>query len=184
MHPTIKKEYQSLALFAGDKIYTNIDEDSNPNYIKVCNESAIKLFKSTSKTIGIVATSMIILLIFPMYAYIFKNDIQLPIPVILPFTDLESKNGLTLNLANQVFMAFMGGTGNIGIEIITCILKNNVWASTVAICHSIDDISESLECPNVGAMSRVIDLKFRNILIQIQDLDRFDIIYYYYYIFI
>ncbi|XP_031639326.1 uncharacterized protein LOC116351370 [Contarinia nasturtii] len=170
--PMKKKAYQSLAFFAGDKIYTNRDQNESPAYIQVCDESAVKLLKSTSTTLGIVLFSMIILLIFPPYAFITKNDIQLPIPVILPFTDLESKNGITLNMANQVFIVLIGATGNIGIEIITCILKNNVWASTVVICYSIDEISEFIEHPE-GDMKRFIDLKFRNILIQVQDLDRF-----------
>lgn len=167
-----KKAYQSLAFFAGDKIYTRRDQNENPNYIQVCDQSAIKLLKSTSTTLGIVLFSMIILLIFPSYAFITKHDIQLPIPVILPFTDLESKNGITLNMANQVFIVLIGATGNIGIEIITCILKNNVWASTVAICYSIDEISEIIEYPD-GHTKRSVDLKFRNILVQVQDLDRY-----------
>lgn len=171
MIPSKRKFYQSLAFFAGEKIYTNINRDSNMGYIRVCNESAVKLLKSTLTIFGIVATSMIILLIFPMYAFIFKHDIQLPIPVVLPFTDLETKNGLILNLVNQVFISLIGGTGNLGIEIITCILKNNVWASTVAICYSIDEISDSIQSPAAN-LKTIIDLKFRNILIQVQDLDR------------
>lgn len=169
--PLKKKFYQSLAFFAGEKIYTNINQDSDMGYIRVCNKSAVKLLKSTLIIFGIVATSMIILLIFPTYAIIFKNDIQLPIPVVLPFTDLETRNGLILNMVNQVFMSLIGCTGNIGIEIITCILKNNVWASTGAICYSIDDISNSIQSPAVN-LKRSVDLRFRNILVQAQDLDR------------
>lgn len=118
MIPSKKKAYQSLAFFAGDRIYTHVVVDSNPDYIRVCNQSAIKLFKSTLSILGIVVSSMIILLIFPMYAFVFKNDIQLPIPVVLPFTDLRTKNGIILNLANQVFMVLIGATGNIGIKLI------------------------------------------------------------------
>ncbi|XP_055300263.1 uncharacterized protein LOC129567422 [Sitodiplosis mosellana] len=62
---------------------------------------------------------------------------------------------------------------NEGIEIMTCILKNNVWASTVAICHAIDEISDCIECPKADDMKGFIDLKVRNILVQVQDLDRF-----------
>lgn len=173
MVPSEIKVYQSLAFFAGDRIYTHVGQDSNPNYINVCNESATKLLKSTLTIFGIVAASMIILLIFPVYAYVFKHDIQLPIPVVLPFTDLESKNGIFLNLANQVFISLIGGTGNLGIEVITCIMKNNVWASTVAIGHAIDEISHCVESPDKDETRRSIDLKFRNILVQVQDLDRF-----------
>lgn len=114
MIPSKKKAYQSLAFFAGDRIYTHVDEGSSPDYIRVCNQSATKLFESTATMLGIVATSMIILCIFPVYAFVFKNDIQLPIPVVLPFTDLETKNGITMNMANQLFIILIGATGNIG----------------------------------------------------------------------
>lgn len=118
MIPSKKKAYQSLAFFAGDRIYTHVVTDSDPDYIRVCNQSAIKLFKSTLSILGIVVNSMIILLIFPMYAFVFKNDIQLPIPVVLPFTNHKTKNGITLNVVNQVFMVLIGATGNIGSKLI------------------------------------------------------------------
>lgn len=167
-----RKAYQSLAFFAGDKIYTHVTKESNASYIHAINESAIKLFKSTSKTIGIVASSLIILFFFPLYVYVSKRDIQLPIPVVFPFTDLESINGITINVVNQVIISIIGSAGNIGIEVITCILKNNVWACTVAICHSIAELSDALEQTEED-MTRYINTKFRNILIQVQDLDRF-----------
>lgn len=170
--PSKLKQYQSLAFFAGDKIYTNIEKDSDPKYIETCDRCAINLLKSTSKTVGIVILSMTVMLLFPPYVFLFKNDIQLPIPVVLPFTDLESKTGLIINFVNQLFLCLIGATGNIGIEIVTCMLKNNVWASTGAICYSVDTISEAIERPE-GHMKRIIDLKFRNILMQVQDHDRY-----------
>lgn len=175
MNKSKKDIYQSLIFFAGDNIYTDIKRDSNPNFIRVCDESAIKLLKNTIKTLIVVVGSMNMYLGFPMFSYTFHNDLQLPIPVLLPFTDDESSVGLLVNFLNQIFVAGIGLSGNIGLEIITCILKNNIWVSTVAIGHSVDEYTqEIIENKNKDRFTdRVFNvLEFRNILIQVQDLDR------------
>lgn len=167
-----RKMYQSLAFFGGNKIYTNVDRHSNMGYIQVCDQSAIKLLKSTITTLGIVIGSMNVYLGFPMYSYTFKHELQLPIPVLLPYTDDETSRGLLLNLANQIFVALVGLSGNIGIEIITCILKNNMVAGTAAIGHSINEFSDMIKKNTQEDLMRVMEYQFRNILIQVQDLDR------------
>lgn len=168
-----RKVYQSLAFFGGNKIYTNVDQQSNTGYIQVCDQSAIKLLKSTLTTLGIVIGSMNVYLGFPMYSYTFKHELQLPIPVLLPYTNDETPRGLLLNFANQVFVALVGLGGNIGIEIITCILKNNMVAGTAAIGHSVGEFTEMIKKSKEDlTMRRVMDYQFRNILIQLQDLDR------------
>lgn len=136
----------------------------------MCDECAVKLLKSTVKTIGVIVGSLCIYLFFPIIAFVFEHDLQLPIPVLLPFTDLQSANGILLNLLNQIFMDFIGMAGNIGIEIITCLLKNSVWASVLIICSSIDEFFDLEKFKSLS--NTTIDYKFRNILIQIQDLDR------------
>lgn len=172
IRPSKREAYRSLAFFAGDKIYTEVTVDSEPTYIRVCDKSAIKLFSSTAKTVGIIAASMIVLLIFPTYAFVFNNDIQFPVPVILPFTNIRTRHGMMINIVNQVVLSVFGCTGNISIEIITCMMKNNIWAATVVICHGIDEISFYIENQESAATKKHIEAKFRNILVQVQDLDR------------
>lgn len=178
MIPSTRKTLQSIAFFAGDKIYTDITEGCNLNYIGVCDESAIKLLKTTTKTLGIIFASLMLALTFPIYAFVINNELQFPIPVIVPFTDLDSRFGLGLNILNQLFMSFQGITGNFGIEIMTCMVKNSIWASTVAIGHSIWEFSSSIEktpsTPSEAVTSkRELHYQFRNILIQVQDHDRY-----------
>lgn len=166
-----RKIYQSLAFFGGEKIYTDYNQNSDPNYIRICDQSAIKLLKDTAITLGIIVGSMNVYLGFPIYSFWFNHELQLPIPVLLPFTDDESSLGLLFNFINQLFVCLVGLSGNIGIEIITCILKNNVWAATEAIGYSIDEFSGAIESSEFKLI-RMIDLKFRNILVQVQDFDR------------
>lgn len=170
--PSTLKIIQSLSFFAGEKIYTDITEDCDPSYIRACDQSAIRLLKSTSKTIGIVVVSITIFLLFPIFAYILYNDIQLPVSVLFPFTDLDSRIGISINLLNQLFIALIGVTGNIGIEIATCMFKNSIWASTVAIRHSIKELSNVMET-NAKTSKQRLDYHFRNILMQTQDYDRY-----------
>lgn len=172
MIPSKLKTLQNLAFFAGEKIYTDSTDDCDLSYIRVCDQSAIKLLKSTTKTMGIIAIGIIICVTFPILAFVLYNDIQLPIPVLLPFTDIESATGITLNLLNQLFISFIGITGNIGIEIATCLFKNSVWASTVAIRHSINDFSAVIET-SLKTPAKILDYRFRNILMQVQDYDRY-----------
>lgn len=54
MIPRTRSMLQTLLWFAGDKIYTDVNDESDHKYIGVCNERAIQLLKSTSITIGII----------------------------------------------------------------------------------------------------------------------------------
>lgn len=170
------KRFQSLLFFAGEKIYTNIHENSNMSYIRVCNESAIKLLKSTLTTLFMLIASNVIYLGFPSYATMIHHEIQLTIPVLLPFTDLETSHGIVINILNQMFISTIGVVGNFGIEVATCMLKNTVWGVMVVICHSIDEISKLLQNSDDDSTESNskgnIDIYFRNMLIQIQDFDR------------
>lgn len=166
-----RKCWQSLAFFSGNKIYVDINLNSNPSYIRVIDESAVKLLTSTMITMGIIVGSMNLYVGFPVTATILGDDVQLPIPVLFPFTDYKTNYGLAINLVNNFFVASIGLAGNLGLEIVMSMLKNTVWACNVAIKHTIDDISALLTTPD-SIPSNVLNHKFRNVLIQAQDLDR------------
>lgn len=190
MVPQSRKEFRSLVYFVGEKVYTDIDGKSDPSYIKAIDGSAIKLMTSTLQTTAIVTVSMIIYLIYPVIVYIQSNELHLPIPILVPFTGLETKNGIIINLWNQSSIAVMIIVGNIGIEMITCMLKNSVWAITVAICHTIEVISNSVEqsvnksaeqpaessTEQTAKESKLdsieINSYIQNLSIQVRDLDR------------
>lgn len=169
--PSKRKIYQSLIFFAGDKIYTDVFEHSDPRYIEICDQSAIKLLRSTLKTTSILIVCSIIYGLFPIHAFITENEIQIPVPMLFPGTDLESTIGLIINMFNQIFLLWIGCIGNFGVEIFNCILKNTVWVSMMSICHSIDELSTNLKKATPKSNS-FINCSYRNIIIQIQDYDR------------
>lgn len=170
--PTKWKMFKSL-LFFPDKIYTDIDAESNPDYIRACDKSAIKLLKSSIVTISIMIGTAIIYATFPIVNYFMKSDaitcIDFPIPAYFPFTDLETKTGLIINILNQFFICGIGITGNVSIELINCLLKNTVWASYGAIGHSVDELTKLI---NKSESVVTVSCHFKHILMQIQDYDR------------
>lgn len=166
--PNKIRSYQSLLFFADENIYTDFNENINSKYISICDRNAIKLLKKTSATVGIIAVFIAVYLSFPIFDYFVNNDLQFPVPVLLPFTSIETTHEIVLNILNQLFIVMVGTTGNIGIEIITCLLKDTIKMSTVVICQSIDELSEFIQKSDEDSC---IDCQYRNILIQVQDLN-------------
>lgn len=167
--PTKRKAYLSLVWFAGDKIYADTFEESHPHYIRLCHRNAMKLIKSTLNTVVILVTCSIIYSCFPMYAFIVQHDLQMPTPILVPFTKLESNLGLFINVSNQAFFTLVGYAGSFAAEIINCMLKNTVWAVMKAVCQSMDELSAYLRSETTT--NKVIAFKFRHTVIQMQDYD-------------
>lgn len=166
--PSQRKMLVSLAFFGGRKIYTDYGSNYSSDYIRVCNDSAIKLLKDTITTLCLLVTCNCLYMIFPMYSMLFKNEIQLPLPIFLPFTEFKGTIDIILNVSVQLYISLYGIIGNFGIEIMTCLIKNTIWATVVAICYSIDMMVQSIEAKK---SDYVIDQEFRAILIQMQDYD-------------
>lgn len=171
MTKTTRDKLRSLVLFGGEQIYTDIKSDSDPVYIRACDESAIKLLRTLVATLSLILLANFCYGCFPLYAFVINNEIQLALPVLLPFTDIESTFGLILNLLNQLFISVLGILGNYAIEIGTSMVKNSMWGSNVAISYAIDKMSNSI-IKNRSKPLKYVDYEFRNILIQLQDFDR------------
>lgn len=169
LDPLKRKILQSLIHFSGEKIYTEVTEDSSRKYIRMCEEKALRLFADAIKTFAIINGSNICILVLCLYAFSVKNEIQLVIPVLFPFTDLESPSGLVINALNQMMLGFMGFMGLIGIEITTCIMKDSLWIMNTGISFAIDVMTKEIQ---QSSMQTCVDLHFRNIVIQFQDFDR------------
>lgn len=171
MRPSSRKTLQNLILFSGDHIYTDITPESHPDYIRLCDECAVYLLTDTAKTLCLILSSISLYALFPLYASVMNNDLQLPCPVLLPFTDLESWMGISLNLLNQLFLNSMAVAAAIGIEGGTSIQKNAVHAFVVAIGHTINEFSRVIN--ESGSMSAIsCSHGFRQVLIQVHDFDQ------------
>lgn len=140
--PNTRKEYRRLYNFAGHFIYAN-SKSSLRNH-SVCDRMAIDLLFSSLKT----------------------NTF-----VILPFVDPDTENGFYLNLANQLITASFGAIAVPAIELVTCVLKNNVLATAAVVKNSILELKNQMESDGLFAMDRM--WKFRNIILKTLDFDRF-----------
>lgn len=176
MIPSKLEILKSISFFPIEKIYTYANDESNHEYDKVCNKSAIKLLKDTMQTLAIIIISVTIFSIFPAVASFQNDEIQFMIPILFPFTDLKSQTGIIVNMLHQLVTGVISMTGNIGIEVLNCILKNAVWSSANAVCYSIDELSPILK-KSKQVPSKIIDYRFRNIVLQVQDIDRYTFIF-------
>lgn len=172
LNSSMRKQLNSLIYFTGEKIYPDFNQEANERYMRVCEKRALELLSSSMKFVGLINLGTSLFVVFPMIAFVFSNEIQLPVPMLFPFTDLESLNGLVINMLNQLWFGFVGLAGNVFIEVSACLLKNSIWMTAAAICHSIDEISEKIKKTVSNTEMYCIEYSFRNILIQVQDLDR------------
>lgn len=170
MDPITRKKLQSFIFFPGDRIYpdTRAFNQSNRSYTSVCNQSAIKLLTTLLKTFILLAVATIVFI----PPFLLSDEIQLPIPVLVPFTDLNSKTGLTINFCYQILVGFMEIMAALAIEVTNCMVKNAIWSISIAICFSIDEFSTILEKKSATTKYHM-NSHFRNIIIQTQDLDRY-----------
>lgn len=163
------EKLRSFAFFAGLNIYTGYHKTTDTKYGRIGQQSALKLLSNTIKITGIISISSAIPASFSIYALLIKHEILMPVPVLFPFTDPETINGIILNFLNQLFVGIVGFTGSIGIEMTTILIKNSVWTMAVATCYAIDELVEKM----TQSASKVrVDYVFRNILLQSQDIDR------------
>lgn len=137
--PSSRAQLQTALFFIANHLYINNDE-TNVDYNQMCERSAIKLLKSTAKTVGILMSSVVISATFPIILTVSRHQIQLVVPVLVPFTDLNTWHGLCINLFNQLITIFFGICAGLGIEIIICMLKNSFWTMSAAVCNSLDEL--------------------------------------------
>lgn len=133
-------------------------------------QCARKFVKSSISIMIVILNSGTPFICYPTYLYLFKNARPMTVPVILPFTDPETTKGYYQNVANQILMNLVGLIGNVGLECISSFLINNIHVAIETICFELDEFGNLLETE----VEKTDDkrLLLRNILIQIQDVDR------------
>lgn len=175
----MRKRFQALIFFSGEYIYKDFDEPIK--YTKVCDESVGQMVKVAFEDLALFILAMLIMNVLPAYLYFFKNERELVLPFILPFTDPETNLGYYINQTHHVIYGFIGVCGLTGIEFINEILKNAVWVQSVAICYSFDELNEFIE--KKAGDDFQLDLRLRDILAKVCDSDRYnrewaDLFYY------
>lgn len=119
----------------------------------------------------IIATATMAAISISTYLMLFKGEYPSIAPIILPFTDLDNSTvGYYLNLINQIAICEVGIFTNIGCECMSVFLVNNVMVAVETIRFDLKKFNNLLSSDKVSYLEKKI--KLRNILIQMQDVDR------------
>lgn len=169
MWPLKRSRFQNLLLFAGEIIYKDTYETEK--HWRMSDKSARHLMSSSVGVLALVSVGMLSFLMFPLYAYLAMHQHPLIVPIAIPFVDEVTDSGYYINIVHQAMFGVIGVTSVIAIELMNCILKNNIYAAKELIIYSLDILGDMLN--HDTTFSEQKKAEFRNFLIKLQDLDRF-----------
>lgn len=114
--------------------------------------------------------SLTVFALYPTYGFFVLKEKVLVMNIILPFLDPSTTRGFYINSAHLLFVSFFGILGNIGIELINCIIINNLNVGVDIVSFACNKLNSNLKA--IKSYSVNLKRQFRNIFVQVQDLDR------------
>lgn len=136
----------------------------------VCDEGVEKMLKSYLIMTCIICTSMSLVTFGPMHIFLTTGEWITPLGIQFPYAD-QSDIAFFLDLAIQMAVGFLGIMITVSIEMSQVIVNNAVVMGSDVIELNANELSEQLL--SGGALSVRTRAKFRNIMLQIQDFDRY-----------
>lgn len=170
--PSTRKQCHNVYNFAGYFIYANSKKSPTNNV--VCNKMAIYLLTSSLNINLLVNISTILMICAPIYKKLAQNENELVIKIVLPFIDPETPNGYAINMISQSITCVFGSIVIPAIELVTCVLKNNISAIAAIIANDVTEFMNSLHVKSKYSVKHT--QKFTNIILKIDDYNRFSII--------
>lgn len=158
-----------LYKFGGNYIFAN--SQITPKIRIICDKMAISLFTSSVKVNALLALSLFIVSILPLY-HTFLGENEMIIPIILPFVDPDTEHGFFINLINQLIFICLGIDAIPACETFFCVLKNTITTTATVIEISIQDFKQLVAEKKGFSAERC--RQFRNIIMKIMDFNRFD----------
>lgn len=119
---------------------------------------------------SVLISGMLIYFIAPILQLFVLNERQALLPYLLPLTDIETAWGYILNYVNHAVIAYFACLSGIGNECTFAMMINSLWAGVDIVRHSIEELKECVKTDERAARRKDI---IREILVEIQDLDRF-----------
>lgn len=171
MIPSTRKRLRAICYF-NEQIFTEINEESDPEYIRLLDECAIKLLTNTMIIVGFLLFFSMIYFIFPVYDTIVDGKIHLIIPILFPFTDLETNYGIAVNILSQSMLNTIAIIGIYGMVIGTCVTKHAIISYAATIGYQMDRLTIYIN-KNYSQSPQRIDDHFRNILYQLEQYNRY-----------
>lgn len=165
--PVCGRRFKNI-IFFGEK-FIHAYQGNNKKVTKILNEGAWQLLWMFLTVFAAILFSCIIFVSYPLYTYLFENARPMLVPVIFPYFEPETGPGYYLNVLNQLAISFIGMIGVIGIEFISSKIVNNVFIGVSLIEYALGDLGNDI---SKGQRTEGV-IKMRNIVRQIQDLDRY-----------
>lgn len=154
----------NVVLFGGKYIYNNGIESKKYQFI--CEKLIDKLLKNMWMIISLIVLSHAIIVVGPLYAYLFENIRITPFGTNLPFFEKDSNAEITVNMILQTILTFYALIGCIAIEIGLCLVNNTIDAIPEILRFNLTEFSEDLKAKGKRFESIA---RLRNVFIQIQE---------------
>lgn len=158
---------QIFLYFGCDYIYP---ASKDKKLTQILDARANQLFQTLLKVSAALIIAIVIYIIYPSYLFVTEGAYPMPVPLLLPFTNVESTIGYSLILFNQIIIAVPAIIGNFAIEFGTAVTTNSMWGAADHINYRLEELAQGVV---EGEAVTIRKAKLRNIFIQIQDLDRY-----------
>lgn len=157
-----------MAAFGSDFIYPH---NRKEELAQILDKRADQLIRKTAGICLALGVASVLYVIYPFYLFVRDGTRPMPVPIIMPFIDPDTDLGYSLCILNQAILSVSGIFGNYCIEILFSLIINNLWAAFDIIDYALETLPIK-----VHSVQEKINRKrlIRNILIQIQDVDRYN----------
>lgn len=155
----------SLINFGGKYLY--VDDNKPTKYKQFCEENIGKLIRRIKTIWTLILVSFGLFAIGPFYVFFFKHTRVTVLNTELPFLHINDSNvAFAVNLIQQFTCTVFALIGNLAIEAGMCLVNDAIEISPEVINFSLCELA------NDTTSSLHLRLRMRNILMQVQDLDR------------
>lgn len=168
--PSTRKQCHNMYNFAGNFIYANSKKSPTNNV--VCDKMAIYLLTSSLNINLLVNISTILMICAPLYKKLVLNENELIIKIVLPFIDPETDRGYLYNMISQSITCVFGSIVIPAIELVTCVVKNNISATAAIIANDINEFMNSLHVNSEYSVEHA--QRFTNIILKIRDYNGYN----------
>ena len=139
-------------------------------FSKVCDEGAQKMLKAYAIMTCIICTSMSLVTLGPMLLFFRTGEWITPLGIQFPYAD-QSDIAFYMDLVIQMGVGVLGIMITVSIEMSQVIINNAVIMGSDVTTLNANELGEQISLDN--AMSLGTRAKIRNLMVQLQDFDRY-----------
>lgn len=161
--------FRKIFLFATETIYK--DKKVETKFDRLCDNYGMKSINTVFCFVALIVLSTGQAMIGPLIRFFQTGELTTFLAVKLPFIDDDLVWGLHFNIAVQITITLFGTIGGLTIEMASCIVNNTIMLCSEVISFECDELSENIRKVKTSSNRNFAHL--RNIMVQIQDFDRY-----------